>query len=552
MATFHWGRRRESRWQGQDDVADEAEFARSTELTDLRRGTDLRERAWGAVASIAAAPPSLLALSLGLGAFLRLWQLNALGYNSDEAVYAGQAAGFVNDPDLTKFFPIIRAHPMLFQFILALVFHFGVNDLAGRVTSVVIGLLTVVLVYETGKVLYGEWVGAVAALFMSLMPYHVVVTRQVLLDGPMTCCATLTLYALARFSTTGRPAWLYATGASLGMTFLSKETGFILIGAIYIFLAISAEIRVRLRDLIGSGVVMMAIVISFPMSLKLAGGGASSKAQGYLVWQLLRRPNHTWEFYPTTVPWAVGPLVIATAVLGIWLLRRERSWRERLLLAWILVPVGFFQMWPVKGFQYLLPAAPAVAILSARMLVRWAPRWRRSFGRRHWGYVLRPLAVAAVALTLFLPSWDRVQTVNADQFLAGSGGVPGGREAGEWINAHVPEGAVFLTVGPSMANIVQFYGRRQAYGVCVSPNPLKRNPSYQAIVNPDQKIRTGELQYLVFDSFSAARSPFFGKALLKYAERYHGVIVHTEYVTLKGPDGTLKQKPVIVIYQVRP
>ena len=29
---------------------------------------------------------------LALGIFLRYWRLNALGFNSDEAVYAGQAA----------------------------------------------------------------------------------------------------------------------------------------------------------------------------------------------------------------------------------------------------------------------------------------------------------------------------------------------------------------------------------------------------------------------------------------------------------------------------
>src|SRR6266496_5336712 len=33
-----------------------------------------------------------MAAILGTGVFLRLWQLTAVGFNSDEAVYAGQAA----------------------------------------------------------------------------------------------------------------------------------------------------------------------------------------------------------------------------------------------------------------------------------------------------------------------------------------------------------------------------------------------------------------------------------------------------------------------------
>src|SRR5512138_590151 len=70
---------------------------------------------------------------------LRVWGLNQLGYNTDEAVYAGQAAAIARAPILKDIFPIFRAHPLLFQFLLALVFAFGVSDLAGRLLAVAIG-----------------------------------------------------------------------------------------------------------------------------------------------------------------------------------------------------------------------------------------------------------------------------------------------------------------------------------------------------------------------------------------------------------------------------
>ena len=67
---------------------------------------------------------------LATGAFLRLWQINALGYNSDEAVYAGQGAAIAADPTLKEIFPVFRAHPLLFQFIVAITYRlFGVDDL---------------------------------------------------------------------------------------------------------------------------------------------------------------------------------------------------------------------------------------------------------------------------------------------------------------------------------------------------------------------------------------------------------------------------------------
>ena len=49
------------------------------------------------------------------------------------------------------------------------------------------------------------------------MPYHVLVTRQILLDGPMTLFATLALYAVA-LREDGRGPWLYAAGAALGLS----------------------------------------------------------------------------------------------------------------------------------------------------------------------------------------------------------------------------------------------------------------------------------------------------------------------------------------------
>lgn len=488
-------------------------------------------------------------MSAALG--LRVWGLNRVGYNTDEAVYSGQAAAIVGDPSLREIFPIFRAHPLLFQFLLALVFHFGVSDLGGRLLAVAVGISTIYVVYRLADLLYGQTAGLLAGLILALMPYHVVVTRQVLLDGPMVLCSTITLYMLARFAMTERPMWLYCTGVGMGLTFLAKETGIILMGAIYAFLALSKEIRVRVLELMFASICVVLMMVPFPAALLLAGGTRSGKQ--YLVWQLFRRPNHTWDFYPTTVPVAIGILVILAALLGLWLLHHQRTWRERLLLCWILVPVAFFQFWPTKGFQYLLPAAPPIAILAGRALVHW-PIMKEIHFLNHrisktWVTVL---VSVIVSLTLLIPSWQAIQPSTSGSFIAGTGGVPGGREAGEWLSENIPKGAKIMTIGPSMANILQFYGHRKAYGLSVSPNPLRRNPSYEPIINPDLQIRNSDLQYVVWDSFSAERSPFFSERLLRFVEKYHGRVIHMESVMVKSTDGMAVIKPIIVIYKVRP
>ena len=497
---------------------------------------------------------AMLAAVIVAGSSLRLWELDALGFNSDEAVYAGQAAAIAADPDLKEIFPIFRAHPLLFQSVLAVGHAAGIEGTAARPIAAVTGMLAVGVVFLLGRLLYGNRAAMLAALFMAVMPYHVLVSRQILLDGPMTLFATLALYLVARFARSGDAAWLYAAGGALGLTFLAKETGIVLLGAVYAFLALSPEIRVRLRDLAISFLVMAAVIAPFPLSLMLAGGGGTSRAGSYLVWQLFRPANHDWGFYPTVALPAIGLALVAVAVLGIVLVRRSIGWRERLLVGWIVVPFAFFQLWPVKGFQYLLPLAAPIAVLAAVTVTNVLPRTIWASVARPWvRTALLPAALGAtMAILLGLTSWSRIQVAVSGEYLAGSGGVPGGREAGLWVRDNVPDGATLMTIGPSMANIIQYYGLLPAYGLSVSPNPQQRNPSYQPISNPDLAIRAGDIQYLVWDSFSAARSSHFSERLHDYVRRYHGRVVHTETITALTPSGEPAAVPVVIIYEVRP
>src|SRR6478735_4787683 len=74
----------------------------------------------------------LLLLVIGVGAGLRMVHLDVLGFNSDETVYAGQAAALAGNPVYTTYFPVFRAHPMLVQTMLSLFYGHGEHDVVGR------------------------------------------------------------------------------------------------------------------------------------------------------------------------------------------------------------------------------------------------------------------------------------------------------------------------------------------------------------------------------------------------------------------------------------
>jgi 4-amino-4-deoxy-L-arabinose transferase-like glycosyltransferase len=509
-----------------------------------------------------------LAAIMVLAVFLRFWQLTAVGFNSDESVYAGSAASIAGNHTLSTLFPVFRAHPLLFQTLLSVIVRLHDTDWTARAFAATIGVATVGLTYLLGRRLYGTGAGLVAALLIAVMPYHVVVSRQVLLDGLMTLCATAALYCVVRYVEAGRLSWLLAGGSMMGAAILSKETSMVLLGGLYAFFVLTPSARMRARHLLLTFLLLLAEVAVWPVMIRLSG--YSQTGQSYLLWQMFRRPNHPTLFYFSVLPAWIGPALLVAVTAGLIWLRGEATWRERLLLAWLVVPVLFFSLWPVKGFEYLLPVCPPLAILAGRTLARPLPRpgWLRQPGRLRlpaWlprpGWLAGPqgpqraamgVLAAVTAASMAVPAWGRIEPSPSTAFLAGSGGLNGGRQAGNWILSNIPRGARLLAIGPSVANVLEFYGHHQVSALSVSTDPHNRNPAYTPVPNPDLALRNGDFQYIVWDAYTAARTSFFGREAGRLASKFNGVAVYTSAVTVRPRAGPDVDKPVIVIYEVHP
>ncbi len=485
---------------------------------------------------VATVPPSaaVLALALALGTALRFVRLGAVGLNSDEAVYAAQAASLTGNAHFTTIFPVVRAHPLLLQVLISPFYAHGVPDTPGRYVTAAFGLGTVVLTYVVGRVLYHPLVGALGALLLAVMPYQVVLSRQIMLDGPMAFFVTAALLFVALGAQRRDGRWLVAAGAALGLATLTKEPAVIMLGSCFAFLALTTRITRPLRHPLTGAGVAVGLTLAYPLLTAVAGGGHGGAS--YLLWQLSREPNHTFAFYFTTVGVAMGVGTLLIAIAGLVAFRHMLTWRETLLLSWLLAPLAYFEVWPTKGFSYLAALAPVVALLAAVALVRLG--WFA--GRRR----LVALALAAgCAVSLLVPSVLGIVNPTTSG-LAGAGGTPGGRAVGRWVARHSPADAQFMTIGPSMANLVQYYGGRRADGLSVSPNPLHRNPSYAPIRNADLALRDGTYQYIVWDTYSASRSSHFSRRAKNLVRRFHGIPVHTER--------TGSGKLLVVVYAVTP
>ena len=170
-------------------------------------------------------------------------------------------------------------------------------------------------------------------LLLAVMPYHVVVTRQVLLDGPMVFFATLRSAPGRRYCAARRPVAVAAGGRAWAWPSSPRRPRSSSSGAVYAFFMLTPyPVQVRARcvaaALAGHG------LVAWPSRWPSRLAGASTAAADYLAWQLIRGPNHALPFYLTTVPardrpgGRRGAAGRAGRCAG-----RNLDWRE-----WLLVP----------------------------------------------------------------------------------------------------------------------------------------------------------------------------------------------------------------------
>lgn len=486
---------------------------------------------------------------ISIACSVRFLDLGQIGFNNDEAIYSGQAATLAGYEEFSEDFSIYRAHPLLLQFFISIVFGIaGIVDSAARLVPATFGVMTVVVTFFIGKTLYGCKAGIIASSVLALLPYHIIMTRQVLVDIPFSFFFTLTLYFMVKYVKSNDRIWVYAIGASAGLSFLSKEVGVLTLLVSIIYMLFAKRLGIKNAAIL---IASFILAVSPHLILILTRGEAQEASSLYTLWQLGRPPNHPITFYPDIVIQQVlGYILSALIVLSVVYAVKTGSLRENhssLLLTWIAVPFVFFMLYPLKGFHYLVPLVPACVLLGTSFLFS---SWMKKIPHSTViAFLFIPLIVLSTNYTAGFFSPPQEPT----RILAGSGGMPHMREAAVWIKENVPEDSGFMTIHNSMSNIIKFYSNRDAFSMSVSPIPGSHNPSYTPILDVDLMILTKKVQYLVYDAYSAEISPFLQRKsdeLVSYINRYDAEPIHTEYENFRTNDGHVIKKPVITIYAV--
>ncbi|MBC7236481.1 MAG: glycosyltransferase family 39 protein [Chloroflexi bacterium] len=218
-----------------------------------------------------------------LGAGLRLIRLDMVppGLHFDEAVYGLQAWDIYRG-SRPIFFPAYTGREPLYMYVMAIVFRLvGIHILGIRLTSALIGIVTIPLVYLLMRELFGARVGLLAGALLALSYWHLTVSRNGypnILIPPLECLA---MYGLWRGYRDGRIESFVMGGAVTGLvlyTYLAARFFpiTVLLFFIYAFIVDKRRFRLRFGGLLLAG--LIALLVFAPLGV-----------------YFLRHPEYFWE-----------------------------------------------------------------------------------------------------------------------------------------------------------------------------------------------------------------------------------------------------------------
>ena len=329
-------------------------------------------------------------------------------WDPDEPRYAGIARSILESGDWVALRDNGRPYgdkPPLYFWILAGASRLGsgMTPLASRVPSTLFALLTVLLAYRLGKVMFGARVGFLGGLVLTTTQRFFLEARWVHIDMLLCLLVLVALYSAYRGLETKNGWWWVAGYSAMAAGCMAKGPVAVAIPfvALLIYLATSGQLDRMGESWWPAGI--PAAVMPALAWLWIFSGRTGLHPLETLRTQVFERfregihhprPSYYYlvslplEFLPWT-PFLAGAMAVSIPLPG-------RADRKPLLFlyGWILGGIALLSLSAEKRPSYLLPLLPPLALLVAYFWDRYLVCWNAE-SLRPW--VEGPLLVYAAA-----------------------------------------------------------------------------------------------------------------------------------------------------------
>ena len=226
--------------------------------------------------------PAAYCALVAVAAAMRLWDLGSRALHHDESLHAQYAwnlysgEGFRHDP--------MMHGPFQMEAIAGVFFALGDSDYTARLVSAAAGIALVALPF-----LFRARLGRIGALLTSAMlafsPTLLYFSRFARNDVIMAVWALGLVISMWRYLDEGKPRYLYAASIFLALAFTTKETAYLLVAVLGVYLA--AVVAARNWPAITRGIA--AEEVSPPEALAQAAATAWSNLKGMLTFSGVSR-----------------------------------------------------------------------------------------------------------------------------------------------------------------------------------------------------------------------------------------------------------------------
>ena len=476
---------------------------------------------------------------------IRFYGLGNLGFNNDEAIYAGQAASLANYSEYQNQFSIFRAHPLLLQFMISISFYFfGISEFTARIIPVLLSCGIIIISYFIAKYLYNRQTAILSSIILSFLPYHVIISKQVLVDVSMAFFFTLDLLLIILYYR--RPSsllLLYGIGITSGLCFLSKEIGIISF-IISILSIIIINKKIKIKNILV--IILSFVFVTSPYWISfLTLEEARESVLEYLEWQSSRPENHDAIYYFDILFSDILGYVLSLLVViaYLYIIFNKRNWNFTNIVIpflWILLPLIFYQIISVKGYQFPFSITPFLVIFGISIL---SNQWINKMSRK---YIL----LISIILLIFISNkyiiYEYFLLIPYNPVL-GSESLSYMKDVALWIKENTSKDSTFITLYTHMSNIIKFYAQRDSIAI-----QANNNPSYQKIENIDMLILAKKINYIVYEKIQINNGKFLENKALKledYVQKYNGIPVYIKYQNNSNIEDTKTlSDPAIIVY----
>jgi uncharacterized membrane protein len=402
----------------------------------------------------------LVALSviLVLALAVRVWRLQAQSLTMDE-VYELSVA----KQSLGAILVTLDGFPPLYHLLLYWWLRVFGSDQSARWLSVLIGCLTVVVMWKLGRRLGGSLVGWASALLLAISPLHVWYSQEARAYALYLWCATLAMWLFFRAHATDAPRdWAWYGAAILAGLYTHYAFALLLVGfAAIVAIDWTEWSRLRRLALTHAAIAALALPwiwlaradVSFQMAWREAHPDVNLSTLAYALFSFVvghsvgpsLRELHAItaaDAFRETLPWAAAPGSACAYLIWLAIQKRENrsvAWRLILLIAAPLAICWLLSVISPLGFRvrYVAWCAIPLLVLITSGVMQ---------GRGGWRTTVAAGVVAIISIVAILRRQFDVRYMNEDA-----------RGAASYLSSHADPMTPVFVISGYMADPVGYY-----------------------------------------------------------------------------------------------